>query len=86
MIYADDSTIKLAGELSVTVAEAMVVIQHLYEYLLFIDKDGAESWLDDIPDAIRNGAKVAPTYEPNELIELDEDVFKRMLGDEDDDD
>lgn len=85
MIHVDNGTVHLAGELGTTIAEAMVVIQHLYEYLRFIDKDDADAWLDDIPEAIRNGAKTTPTYDtpPEGLYHIDDDIYERMLGDDD---
>lgn len=88
MIHVDDSNVQFAGDLLHTVAESMVVIQHLYEYLRFIDKEDADKWLDDIPDAIRNGVKTAPTFEdePEGLYSIDDDIeiYERMLGDDDD--
>lgn len=86
MIHVDNGTVHLAGGLADTVAESMVVIQHLYEYLRFIDKEDADAWLDDIPDAIRNGAKETPTYDsaPEGLYELDDEIYERMLGDDED--
>lgn len=86
MIHVDNGTVHLAGELGITVAEAMVVIQHLYEYLRFIDEEDAEAWLDEIPSAIRDGVKATPAYDtaPEGLYSLDDDIYERMLGEDED--
>lgn len=91
MIHIENDKVHLAGLLEDTIAEAMIVVQNLYEYLRFIDKDVAEKWLDGVPDSIRRGAEKAPLIKDDleissgEIADIDDDAYLKMLGEDDDD-